>query len=65
MIKRIENYSDFKKAWGNCSYYGQMRDLHENSPDKYDMYKERLKKEKLKENDPAAYYLQYCCKKEC
>ena len=44
MMKRIENYNDFKKAWGKCSYYGQMRDLHENSPDKYDMYKERLKR---------------------
>ena len=49
MMKRIENYNDFKKAWGNCT----------------DMYKERLKRETLKENDPAAYYLQYCCKTEC
>ena len=65
MMKRIENYNDFKKAWGNCTYYGQLRYLHKNSPDKYDMYKERLKRETLKENDPAAYYLQYCCKTEC
>ena len=64
-MKRIENYSDFKKAWGNCSFYRQMCNLHESSPDRYDMYKERLKREKLKENDPAAYYLQYCCEKEC
>lgn len=56
---KIRSYEGFKLAWGKTQYYKQMVELRQSSPELYESYKERLKKEKLKKSNPMEYLLKY------
>lgn len=57
--EKIVTFGDFKNAYGKTGYYHQLRDLRQSDPDKYERFKERLEREKLKESNPVAYHMQY------
>lgn len=62
--KKIKNFEDFKSAWGRTSRYHQLREFHQNDPGKYEEFRNKFEKEKLREHDPVSYYFQYVLPKK-
>lgn len=56
---KIRSYDQFKAAQGKTKNYRQLAELHQNYPELYKSYQERMEKEKLKESNGLEYYLKY------